>query len=366
MYPISAAFAQRITASHTVATNVTVCDAVGNILATLNVTDGDVRADKRNAIRRTCSVTLTDPTGAYTPADITDLLAPNGNELRVYRGAKLANGTTELVPLGVFGIEQVEIDDNGERLTIKVEGSDRAAKLQRARFTDVYTIASGTNYATAIQTLLNSRVTGLTYSFMTTALTTPSIVVAEQQDPWKQAQDLAANIGAELYFDVTGVVVLRPEPNPSTSPVVWTYTDGHDAMILAVNRVLQRTNVYNHFVVTGEGTGVATPVRAESKDTDPSSPTYYLGPFGDVPRFYSSPLITTTAQAQSVADAFLNRVRGLVEDVRFPSLVNPAHEPGDVVTITRARAGVSGTFLIDSLEIPLAARSPMNATTRTR
>jgi hypothetical protein len=46
-------------------------------------------------------------------------------------------------------------------------------------------------------------------------------------------------------------------------------------------------------------------------DTDPTSRTYVGGPFGRVPYRYTSPAMTTSAQALVAAKALLNRVKAV-------------------------------------------------------
>jgi hypothetical protein len=52
--------------------------------------------------------------------------------------------------------------------------------------------------------------------------------------------------------------------------------------------------------------------------------------------------------------------------VTWDQIVNPAHDAGDVVTIIRPEIGVSANYVIDSLNIPLAASGLMDAGARTR
>src|SRR5690606_39371279 len=62
-------------------------------------------------------------------------------------------------------------------------------------------------------------------------------------------------------------------------------------------------------------------------------------PFGQVPRFYASPLITDVAQAKSAAASLLKRSLGLPYSVSFGTIVNPALEPLDPIRITYPEIG---------------------------
>lgn len=362
MYTRSAAFDAAVQKSHRIATR---CDVYSGttFIQSLDIIDGNITIDDV-PVRRRATVDLTDPTGALTPADASALLAPSGNELKLWRGLYLPDGTSELLPMGVFGISDVRIDDSGQGLHIRLDTYDRARKVQRARFLQEYQVTAGTNYGTAIQTLLTSRFPTITFNFTATSILTPRLIFEAGSDPWKAAQSMAASIGCDLFFDPNGVCVLRPIS--LVGDPAWTYAEGSQAMILYVNRRLNDEKVFNHVVVTGETSGTATPVRAEAFDNNPSSPTYYLGAYGDVVTFEASSFITTTAQAQAAANRKLAKVLGLSELIQFNTIVHPAHEISDIVRLTRADSKVNNVYVIGKLTMPMVHSRVMNGTCRQR
>jgi hypothetical protein len=120
--------------------------------------------------------------------------------------------------------------------------------------------------------------------------------------------------------------------------------------------------VYNAVVASGDGTDTVTPARGVAFDNNPSSPTYFSGPFGPVPRFYSSPFITTVGQAQSAASAILLQNLGLTYSVDFEAAPNPALQPYDPVLVTYP-SGASETHILDKVTVPLNGDA-LKATTR--
>lgn len=366
MYALSANLTAALITNHKVALRADVLDN-GLLVDTLEITGGEVSVDGTAAIRRTCTVTLTDPDGDLTPDAATDLLAPYGNELKLYRGATIS-GTDDTVPLGVFGIETCNVTGTRGDLQITLTGMDRSRKVQRARWTSAYSVASGTDYATAIHDMLTSRASGFSFNFTATTSTTTALVFGDSSsnDPWADAQKLAGAIGCELFFDADGVCVLRVVPDPSTAATAWTYAEGSTATILSVSRSMTRDGVYNHVIAAGEPLNGTAPVRAESYDDDPASPTYYLGDFGDVPYFFTSPLITTTAQAQSAADGLLRKVLGSSETVELDLIPNPAHEATDVIQVTHTATLTNSRYILDRFSIPLTYGDSMKASARRR
>ncbi|MCA1824449.1 MAG: hypothetical protein LC640_09360, partial [Frankia sp.] len=82
--------------------------------------------------------------------------------------------------------------------------------------------------------------------------------------------------------------------------------------------------------------------------------------------FYSSPLITTTSQAQAAATALLQKSLGLTEQVRFDAIVNAAHDAGDVVAIRRGRAAIDARYVLESFTLPMTHAGALSAVTRKR
>ena len=107
------------------------------------------------------------------------------------------------------------------------------------------------------------------------------------------------------------------------------------------------------------------PVRVEVWDDDPASPTYRYGPFGEVPRFYTSSLVTTEAQATAAGEAILRRATGLVEGVSWTSLVDPAVDVGDIVAVVNPAVRVNRVMVLDSVTVPLGPAEAMSAVART-
>lgn len=375
MYPVSEAFLEAVTRDHTIATRV---DLLATDTTTGQVTvidlgpinDGNVSIDKRNAIRSTGSLTVIDEDGVLVPDDLADLLAPNGNEFRPWRGVRYPDGSEELVPLATLGIESSSVQENNGAVSIALAGKDRAARVSRAKFTEQFVLLDGIANEDAITAIINSRVPGLHFDVgaLPVNATLPNMVISEQADPWAEAIKLAKEIGCELYFDRMGAVQLQAELPPTARAVVAAFLEADPASNKFMNprRQLSRDGIVNHWIVTGEGTGITTPVRAEAQDERPSSPTYVHGPFGDCPRWYKSTRIKTQAQAQATANALLSGSLGMIEDVQTDALVNPALDVSDAVQIERARTKITGVFLLDSLRLPLRAKRAMSFTTRTR
>jgi len=330
-------------------------------LATLLIeASSTVTVDRNNLARRSCSVVLTDPYAgtdqAIVPEVASDILTPYGNELVLYQGVTYSDGAQELIQLGVFGIDDVNIDDGAGDLVITLTGSDRSVACQHAGFTDIYTIAPGTNVGVAIQTLIASLQTGLRilFSFASTSAVTPTtpIVYKPGDDPWSMASQLATAIGYELFFASTGVCTLLPIPDPTQAPTSWSYDEGAN-LAVHLRRRISRTLAPNYIIRDGQGSGIAVPVRGIAQDTNPLSATYVGGPYGLQVDYSSSSLYADQPTAQAAADADLLLALGTIESIEIQAApIKPDTHPDDVVEVTRGRSGLgSALYVIDSLTI---------------
>lgn len=341
----------------------------GSFQRTLDIVDGNVRI-RDEAVRRSCDCWLIDELGDLTPDDATDLLAPAGTELHVYRGIDFKDGTSELLRLGVFRISDVKISSSGSAVRIAVDGYDRARTVSKSKLTDEYGILSGTNVKDAIKYLILSRLPTLTTSsafeaYVTTA-TTGTLVLKTGDDPWQFARGLAREaLSADLFFDNDGNLTLVDIVDPSQAAAVWTYAEGVEAMILSANKRYHDEATYNHVVVSGEHPDFP-PIRAEARDDNPSSPTYYLGRFGDVVVHRYSQFIYTQAQGDSYAAAELNKGLGIEEEVHFTSVVHPGHDVDDIVAVVESKAKIGANYVLDSLTIPLVPDRALTTSTRKR
>jgi hypothetical protein len=363
MRAVTDAFAAAVVQPHRLATLAEVINDDGDE-TTVEIVDGNVTLDRTAAVRGRCDVTIVDDgTLDLVPAGATDLLAPYGNEIRLSRGVQYADGTVELVSLGVFRIQDAEVTDDPSGMQIRIAGQDRAARFIDARFEEPYQVASGDNYATAIEDVLQAAWPDIPTDFTATALTTPAVIAQEGDDRWAFAQSMATAISMDLYFDGDGTCILAPVV--LTDPVL-SIAEGENGVLVAAGRRWTREGTFNRVIATGENTGEAAPARGVATDDNPLSPTYYFGQFGKVPRFYASPFITNDAQAASAAQKILDDELGTTEQVSFGSYVLPQLEPGDTVRVTRLRAGIDEDHIVDSLTAPLKADGTMSGATRAR
>ncbi|MCA1571940.1 MAG: DUF5047 domain-containing protein [Chloroflexi bacterium] len=376
----SAKWDQAIGRSPGIVAAVEVIDTRGVVIASsypgssprLAVGDGEVQVDRGANVRRSLSgLTIAGTDSRVLPLRAADILSVvSGNEIRPYRGIRYADGTEELMPLGIFGLADAPLEDAPDRFEVTLTGFDRSRRISRNRWDRVFQIVAGTNVIAAGQALLRDRMPGITFLTRTsTAHVTPELVFDEStQDPWAEAVKIFSSAGLEVYFDVDGncVIAEEPDPNAPGATKVATYGEVTGMPILSISRATSNEQVYNGVIVTGESASNPTPVRAVAWDDDPASPTYYLGSYGKVPYFFTSQYIATEAQALAAARGRLKQVKSATEVITGRFIPNPAHEEVDIIEISRGRSGTSGLFVLDGFNIPLRASREMTLRTRKR
>ena len=336
--------------SHQITTRVDVLYNRQVVESDLPMVSGIITWDRDAARLASLTMRIADP--VRVPVSSVDVLTPFGYEIQVLRGAYLATGDPELVSLGVFPIQKSSIE--GVYLNTDIQARDRSQQVSDARLEDTYVVSAGTNYATAISALILDGVPDLTVQFPTTAYTTPQLIFDAQDDRWTRAQEMARSIGMEVYFDGVGVCKLRAEPSFTGDPV---YTIETGVNLVAAKVELDREQSYNKVIAVSRNASLGTQYRGEAADNDPTSPTYYGGPFGHKPRFFYSEFLNSDAQATAAAQGLLASNLGVARGVDLESLPNPLLETGDLIYAEYTDIGVQDLHIVDRMQLGLTPDS---------
>lgn len=336
--------------------------------------DGEVNVDRTAQYRRAARIDCIDPEGVFIPDGTSGILTPYGTEVRPYRGVRYSDGTIEVYPLGVFRISsgtftEASASSASSGVRIQLNMFDRSRTVSRDRFTNTYVIASGTNILSAIKLILGRTFPDLEYDTITTGLTTSApTVYATGDDPWVAVTELATSIGCEIYFNTDGWIVIAPPTDIDSLPAPdFSYIEGARNTMTDLQSVYSDEPGFNGVIVTGESAGdELPPVRAEAWDNEPSSPTYRLGPYGEVPQFIQDSNVKTTAAAQAMADSILKGMLGFSSQLSVTAWVNPVLEAGDVVQVERARLNVTGLYTVDAFTVPLRKDGSQNLRLRSK
>jgi hypothetical protein len=325
VYPVSDRFLARLAESHRVITQVQLFLTDGRIIDVPHVGGGGARG------RRPAPPPPPPRPTPPPPRSPTDQLATYGAQLRVSRGVDFGDGSEpELVPLGLFRLDSVDGDVNDGPVTLS--GKDLSAIVQDDKLTAPWT-STGT-VVSAVTALIQRSISDAQIISTITDTAIGTRVFDVEADPWAACQEIASAAGAEVYATPDGQFTIATLPDPLTVTPAWTIAAGEGGVYISANRGMSADRVYNGVLARGENTADnVPPVSALVTDNDTGSPTYWGGPFGRRPMFYSSSVLTTTAACQAAATLKLAAAKAPNATGDIASLPNPTLEPGDVLLV---------------------------------
>lgn len=398
MWPVSDRWKQAIRQDHTKVDYVDLYLRSEPVALDIPLLSGQVTDDSQANFRRRCNLTF--PGTAEVLALLPQSPGPDvglwplGTELHVRSGIRYDDGTEETVPMGLFRVSKPTLVDGPSGFNLVVDGYDRSRAISRNRFTRPYIVAASVAGGVdeenrmhfAIRKLIKDRLPFMTDDMFIMAdyieggYGIPAMAFIKDDDPWECVQRMAAAMGAEVRFLGNGYAEIREIPKVHNQPVVASFLENEEAILIQMGRSIDDEQAYNGVVVVGENsnnvdpeTGVSyPPVLGQAWDTDPDSPTYYdpaypeLSTYGAVPYFYSSQYIYNEEQARLAAEGLLQQNSGVMENIEFGGICDPSLESTDVIQLANERMGISTLCILDSITFGLGADSNMAGATRRR
>lgn len=325
----------------------------------LAIVSGDVVSDITADITSTLNLTVK----AQWPATAAAPVTPYGQEIYVENGVVYGNGTTEYVGLGYFRINSVEQEDTPAG-SLAITAEDRMANIRDARPVVAVEFGAGASVQAVIDFLVGEVLPGvpIVYDWNAAAdlLATTHIMTDDRLGFIKALITSRAKV---MFFDYAGRLQIKSAADPKKGSV-YTVNHGRGGVLVNMKRGISRDAVYNAVVASGDAAGENPPVRGVAFDESPTSPTRWGGPFGKVPRFFSSTFLQTDDQCRAAAQSLLSKAVGLPYTVSLSSASNPALESGDVITVSYGDAYPSETHICDRITYGLTPGNSMDIDTR--
>ena len=244
----------------------------------------------------------------------------------------------EIHPLGVFLPSTVQESSgiNGTELkTLQVQAYDRCWIVQ-----DHYTEASqyfaaGTNYLTAVETMLSAAGIAPISAQPTTA------TLAEAREDWDIGTsylDIVNQLLSEinynpLWFNSGGAAVLTPAKVPSAANIAHNF-DLRDPSVLIRPRIQRKTDVYNApnvFICVCSNADKDAPMVATSENTNPQSPLAIQRRGRRIAKVVQVDNIADLTELQAYADRLRNESLITSETINLSTGLLPGFGVGDVV-----------------------------------
>lgn len=367
---LDAQYRDALSRPHNVYMRVDVLDRAGNVLRSdLPFIDGSVRAALSSRVARVLSLSVDRSWFPLLPdgsIDTEGLLTPFGNRLRVYRGITYGDGSVVSFPVFYGRIEQVQMARSGQ---VGIGANDLAADIVDAQFETPQSSNPANSISVEFRRLISEALEDATFgeSDLTGLKIAP---VAWQSDRAQALDDMSATASMLWYPLADGSFVQRLTPwtKPGRTPEI-VLRDGTDAgpndrgNIADWTITISRTSVYNSVVFTAERQDGSAPVHATVRDTDPGSPTYYLGNFGKKPLLVQNQSALTQPQCLTAAQGILKQARAITQ-VWDPVTIVPdaSLELGDILD-TRAD-GAADVQVITGFTLPLRETGDMSLNLR--
>lgn len=328
---------------------------------------GDVTSSAGAEVRSV--LTLNTPT--KWPSAAADLMAPYGNEIFVESGLRYGNGQEEWVGLGYYRINNPQQQDVPDGL-ISLTCTDRWQGIIDGTFHTPRQFPASTVRSDLVSRLLTEVYPSALVEWDDPVVAAGTIgkPLAVEEDRAGTIQEMMTALGKVGYFDYRGIFVIKT-PAEVTGAAVWTIDAGRNGVLTDISRSISREGVANIVVAESSSVDSSFPVRYVAADYGPNSPTRVDGPFGPVPKKFSSPMLLTTAQCRTAAETLLKKSLGLPYSINLGAIPNAALEPGDVIKVrypekARSRSLITETHVLDEVKIPLGIGSPVMLKTRQR
>lgn len=348
MIAVDSEFFEIISKSHSIAVRALIFNGVTATGDALKVTQGSITADRSQRARRSINCTMALNTWEDLPLDV--IASRIQVALGVYNGFKII-----WVPVGVFRVEDLARVDRG---SIAVTGTSLEVYVIDDIFEKTRVFAKGVSCINTIKTLVTE---SLPDAIFETAAEAPSgtypvdypldAAVTIDRDRWEAIEALSTKIYADVYTGPDGKFRIRSKKRLINSPAIGQIKEGKDGVLMKMNTRVSRDETYNAVLAMGQSSNPdIPPVSDWVKDTDPSSPTRWGGPFGRKTYVYENSLLTTKALCTNQGKLLLERLKSQVRTVDFSAVPNAAIEPDDVLNIDMLDGSVEkhmiGTFTI--------------------
>ncbi len=318
--------------------------------------DGSVDATLNSRVARNAQLVV--PAYMY-PFETTDLLAPFGNEIRIYHGALLGDGSQQYVwQVFVGRIRDVSMSSDGSCV---LRCSDRAVDVADVNFVSPQNSVVGNTINEEFQRLVLDAVPGATFGPCDVFIKEMEALTWEF-DRSSALDEIARSVGALWYPLADGRFVIRRFPWTVASAPVVTWSDATDGIVNSWSVRRSRDSIFNVVTVTGERLNGDAPVYATASDTTPGSPTDVNGNFGvkSLVERLQSP--ATQGGAQSAAQSLLRTYISPVQEWTLGMVPDAALELGDVgVVDVESRTDIQ---VVTAFQLPLGVTGDMSVSMR--
>jgi len=238
--------------------------------------------------------------------------------------------------------------------------SDLTIHLVESTTIEPYTVSSGTNYITAVQSILDDK--NLNHSLPSTDKVLPNDKTWDAGIPWiRIVNDLLKGAGFySIWTDTKGVFTSRRLDDLSSRTPDVTYTD-EDFIIPPVNEEFETTRFANQVIVIGSDPNWE-PVSAVVTNDDPDSSISTVTLGRTITKVMSVDEVADESTAQELAQRELEQSASLYQRVIINSHPDPRRRAREVYSVTIPGLYEGQKFRVRNWSMDLTSGIPMTHT----
>lgn len=317
----------------------------------LLVTSGQITADAGGRARRSITFSLAREDAEDVALDVL------GSRVAVWLGVDTGN-QVEVVPGGVFRVNSI---DRGNRSAINIQGTSFESYVVDDVYYKNIVYEKYAPLLLTIETIISEAFPEAQfepYSDAVKAMDTPlPYDVIGERDRWEIIEKLSSLINCDVSCAPDGRFRVTPKPRISTGVPVAQLRQGEQGVLMSLSNRVDRADTYNAVLAMGQSSDPdVPPVSYHVADLDPTSPTYWFGPFGKKTLVFENALLMTKADCVEKAVMLLEEMRATIYNVDLTAVPNPAIEPNDLIAIDMLDGTVENYFVVQVV-IPLGLGS---------
>ena len=331
---------------------------------------GSINIQNKNGQRRSCSFTLTNITGDFTP-NIDGIWLRQ--KIKVWSGLEI-DGEDYLLEQGVFVIENPRVISKGSDHTLQITASDKFSLVDGSiggETDGIYIIPVGSSVSSAIRGILKPSTDAQKEIFydpidplisvgFDSYMTPYTITITEGQNIGEALMQLARMVSANIYYNTHGQLVFEPDTNDNEKGSQFDFFSG-DINYMGTSQLFKNSDVYNAVLVVGMNIN-GNIARAYIENTNPLSDTAIQNVGWKRCLKVDDQNISTDLLAEARAVYELKRVINLQNEHSFECVPMYHLDVDNVITITDTQSLKINRerYLITSISLPLSVGGTMS------
>ena len=345
--------------ARTITSRVDLLNDTDVVIGSLPITGGDVEFTS-DAISWAARLELSGRPDLVPTSWLDPLDARSRTRARVVWAVSTPDGWLEWT-VCTLDLEDPTVHETAAGITVTVDGHDPQDRVRRAGYGPTVLRLGGMTVSDALRQIFGTVAPQSRWSVPDTTTVLPATYEVGSESPAKDWTDIAAAAGWVVRSSRDGVIAAGPWPPPVT---LDGYTEGPDCRVIDLKSELTTSSLVNRVVVvSSHPQGI--PIVGVAADTDPGSPTF-VGRLGYYDLRVESDAVADQAAADAMARLHLGRSLTPAQKVVIQIPQRPDLAYRDLIPLARGRAGVWGSWRVQSwtLPLPIPGQDPAPMTVR--